>query len=86
MTFSAPNDPVFFLHHTQVDRLWWMWQMRDPVTRFREYHGPTEDFRHHHRRSAGASDVDVLPMGGLVNDGRVREYLDTRQGSLCYIY
>ncbi|KAF6823577.1 tyrosinase central domain containing protein [Colletotrichum musicola] len=87
MTFSAPNDPVFFLHHTQVDRLWWMWQMRDPVTRFREYHGPTEDFRHHHRRSAGgATDVDVLPMGGLVNDGRVREYLDTRQGSLCYIY
>ncbi|MCJ1396714.1 hypothetical protein MMC18_009606 [Xylographa bjoerkii] len=24
--FTAPNDPIFFLHHTQLDRLWWQWQ------------------------------------------------------------
>ncbi|CAD6886120.1 unnamed protein product [Tilletia controversa] len=22
----SPNDPVFFLHHANVDRLWWLWQ------------------------------------------------------------
>src|SRR5262249_48570557 len=23
---TSPNDPVFFLHHCNIDRLWWMWQ------------------------------------------------------------
>jgi tyrosinase len=23
---ASPNDPVFFLHHAQVDRLWAAWQ------------------------------------------------------------
>lgn len=23
---TSPNDPVFFLHHCNVDRLWWNWQ------------------------------------------------------------
>jgi tyrosinase len=24
--FTSPNDPVFFLHHTNVDRIWAIWQ------------------------------------------------------------
>jgi tyrosinase len=24
--FVSPSDPAFFLHHTQLDRHWWMWQ------------------------------------------------------------
>jgi len=24
--FSSTNDPVFFLHHAMLDRVWWMWQ------------------------------------------------------------
>lgn len=29
---TSPNDPIFFLHHANVDRLWAMWQ---------DYHGQT---------------------------------------------
>ncbi|OOF98338.1 hypothetical protein ASPCADRAFT_395107 [Aspergillus carbonarius ITEM 5010] len=29
-TITAPADPVFFLHHTQLDRLWSMWQHAHP--------------------------------------------------------
>lgn len=25
---TAPNDPVFWLHHCNVDRLWWAWQTK----------------------------------------------------------
>ena len=25
-TREAPNDPVFWLHHCNIDRLWWLWQ------------------------------------------------------------
>jgi hypothetical protein len=27
---TSPNDPVFFLHHCNVDRLWWQWQQNHP--------------------------------------------------------
>jgi|SRR5450631_3635792 tyrosinase len=27
---SSPNDPIFFLHHCNVDRLWAYWQLRNP--------------------------------------------------------
>lgn len=27
-TGASPNDPVFFLHHANIDRLWALWQQR----------------------------------------------------------
>jgi len=27
---TSPNDPIFFLHHCNVDRLWALWQFRHP--------------------------------------------------------
>jgi tyrosinase len=24
--FSSPNDPVFFMHHSMVDHVYWIWQ------------------------------------------------------------
>lgn len=30
---ASIGDPLFFLHHTNLDRLWWNWQQVDPDTR-----------------------------------------------------
>lgn len=30
---ASIGDPLFFLHHAYVDRLWWEWQQVDPDTR-----------------------------------------------------
>jgi tyrosinase len=30
LAMTSPNDPVFFLHHCNIDRLWWMWQSVHP--------------------------------------------------------
>ena len=31
---SSPTDPLFWLHHANVDRLWASWQSKQPASRF----------------------------------------------------
>lgn len=31
--FVSPGEPLFWSHHANIDRVWWMWQMLDPETR-----------------------------------------------------
>jgi tyrosinase len=35
---TSPNDPIFFLHHCNCDRLWWQWQLANGID---NYDGPT---------------------------------------------
>ncbi len=38
-TKLSPGDPIFFLHHAWIDRLWWMWQSQDLAARLVEIAG-----------------------------------------------
>ena len=76
-----PLDPVFFLHHTQLDRLWWTWQRAHPEKRLAEYIGKAA-----HNSTEKASLADVIPMGGLGPDVTVRKLMNTEGGALCYGY
>ncbi|KAK8058862.1 amino acid transporter [Apiospora phragmitis] len=35
----SPADPLFFMHHTNLDRLWWVWQSRDLGARLTDMGG-----------------------------------------------
>ncbi|TVY26376.1 Tyrosinase [Lachnellula hyalina] len=73
---TAPNDPVFYLHHTQLGRLWWKWQQRDLGNRVRKLskHGHVENVH------------NVIDMGELAPKIVVRDTLDTLVDPLCYQY
>ena len=36
---TSPNDPIFFLHHCNVDRLWADWQNRHPTASYEPQSG-----------------------------------------------
>ncbi|KAJ5708715.1 hypothetical protein N7488_008516 [Penicillium malachiteum] len=36
---QSPGDPVFFLHHAYLDRLWWRWQQADLPARLYDMGG-----------------------------------------------
>ena len=74
-------DPVFFLHHTQLDRMWWRWQHLDHGARAGEYLGKAAT-----KSSSVAALLDSLPMGGLAPAVTVAEIMDTESGPLCYRY
>ncbi|KAK1570066.1 uncharacterized protein LY79DRAFT_642954 [Colletotrichum navitas] len=76
--FTAPNDPIFYLHHAQLDRLWFIWQKRDEKTRLTNYSGSSDE---------NASLNDILNMEGLEEENvRVSQVMGTQGGGLCYQY
>ncbi|KAK3075302.1 hypothetical protein LTR53_001503 [Teratosphaeriaceae sp. CCFEE 6253] len=80
-TFTAPYDPLFFLHHTQLDRLWWLWQQRQPDRGLSAYAG------HKQRHSMEmASLEDAITMQGLAPDIKVVDVMDVKGPLLCYGY
>jgi tyrosinase len=64
----APNDPVFFLHHCNIDRIWDSWQRRyfqnptDPAQYAPQSGGP-----------AGHNIDDVIPARALIREMETRE-------------
>ena len=80
-TFTAPYDPLFFLHHVQLDRLWWLWQLRQEGGGLVAYGGHRE---RHSIEMAGLGDGIVV--GGLGPDVEVREVMDIHGKLLWYDY
>ncbi|KAA1102057.1 hypothetical protein PGT21_035558 [Puccinia graminis f. sp. tritici] len=79
----AANEPLFFLHHAHIDKLWADWQRQDWKNRKRAYHGnnvrgdQTED----------ASIDDKMPFLGLGGqDPTVLSVMDTTAYPYCYTY
>ncbi|KAG8163657.1 hypothetical protein KVR01_006954 [Diaporthe batatas] len=89
--FVSPGDPAFYLHHAEIDRVWWLWQMQDPETRIADWtsavNGPltmanmTAPFG-----NGTAQDVQEL---GFIAEGRTHllgELLDASANDFCYVY
>ena len=78
---TSPNDPLFFLHHAQIDRLWWKWQQNDPIHRVWEYSGPADG-----QGETKCSLDDSLSYMGLGEDMKVSSVMDTEDGRSMYRY
>ena len=75
------SDPIFFLHHTQVDRLWYLWQQADLKNRMMAYEGGNGV------PGGGAAKLeDIFPLAGLAENKMVSDLMDTMSGGLCYTY
>lgn len=81
MTTDEISDPVFFLHHAQLDRLWWDWQRRRSRENLRQYNG-----RHMRNSTGNASLDDLLVYGAVSQPVPVAAVLDTTSALLCYTY
>ena len=88
----SPNDPIFFLHHTNIDRLWWRFQTSSPSRKL-EYNGRKYRFNWSNPNdplnAVVASAQDNLPMAGLAPDILVQDVMQTEgglNGELCYKY
>ncbi|KAH6617539.1 hypothetical protein F5144DRAFT_660919 [Chaetomium tenue] len=82
--YASPSDPVFWLHHAQVDRVWTIWQGQDPAARAYQVWGT----------GTAANDppsdnvtLDTSMDFGIIGDPRtIREVSSTVDGDYCYVY
>ncbi|KAH8586962.1 hypothetical protein B0O99DRAFT_694994 [Bisporella sp. PMI_857] len=78
---TSPNEPLFFLHHSNIDRAWAKWQGRN-ATRLADYAGFQDA-----DKTIPASITDTMPVMELSdNEPIVKDYMDTQAGPLCYTY
>ncbi|KAF9878298.1 hypothetical protein CkaCkLH20_04336 [Colletotrichum karsti] len=89
--YVSPGEPAFFVHHTNVDRVWWMWQMLDPDVRGANVetavNGPItmwDVFEPH-----GNGTISTMQNLGYVKEGAevpLGELMSTTEGLFCYVY
>ncbi|KAK2730298.1 tyrosinase central domain protein, partial [Colletotrichum kahawae] len=86
-TYSSPGDPLFYLHHTNLDRLWWSWQSRDLSTRLSDISGPIvlNDWTNEVDRNVTLDDTVYVGTSNITTR-TVEQLMDVREELLCYTY
>ena len=84
--WSSPGDPIFYLHHAQVDRLWTLWQQLDLQTRQYALSG-TGTFVNYPPSPVFKLN-DSINLGKLSQEGPrpIQDFMSTVQGPFCYEY
>jgi tyrosinase len=75
---------MFWLHHGQIDRTWWIWQNQQPVERAFDIAGTLTVFND--PPSANATVEDLIDMGLNGPALAIKNHVSTVGGIYCYIY
>ncbi|GAB1524697.1 hypothetical protein RhiTH_007851 [Rhizoctonia solani] len=86
----SPNEPMFFLHHGNIDRLWWLWQKLNPKNQKAFAGGSVRNLTSPDLYPNGAAPWQdastVIPTAGMYKSVTIGDVLDTTGDTLCYIY
>jgi len=86
----SPNDPIFFLLHSQLDRLWAAWQAYSPHNKYAIGGGLTQDLLNFDAYPVGngvpVTLKTVIDLSNLGPNRTINDLIDTKGGVLCYEY
>ena len=82
--YSSVNDPVFWMHHTMLDRIYWIWQVLHP-SEANKVAGTLTLSNKPPTRDATPDEDLVLGVNGETR--KIRDMFNTLGGTpLCYVY
>ncbi|KZL63894.1 tyrosinase central domain-containing protein [Colletotrichum incanum] len=81
--FLSPGDTAFYLHHGQMDRVYWIWQNLDWANRQTIFGTNTTM---NQPPSPEVKLDDVMTFGPLGAGITLRQAMDTVNGPFCYVY
>lgn len=80
---ASAGEPMFYLHHAMIDRVWWLWQLQDLPARLGAVAG--RDLLRN-RPGALTDTLDLGVLGDSVKLGDMLATLGGKGGEFCYIY
>ncbi|EAU83695.1 monooxygenase [Coprinopsis cinerea okayama7 len=80
--YSSPGDPLFYLHHGNLDRIWWKWQSADLANRLNAISGPTTQ----RPPFTNVTLNFMMPYTSLIPPLAVREIMDIEAEPSCFQY
>lgn len=89
---TSPGDPIFFLHHVYIDRLWWQWQTANPESRMYDISGTAFNKTYLEVKGLEApgtanTTLDfVINVADILDDVIVEDVMNIQNGLLCYEY
>jgi len=91
-TFSA-NEPLFFMHHAMVDKVWFDWQRKHEAN-FWAYEGGSvqaiSNLTGYNTYPNGAPPAltlhSLMPADGMFPQSTIHDVMNTTGGYLCYVY
>ncbi|KAI2087553.1 hypothetical protein LOZ36_002691 [Ophidiomyces ophidiicola] len=82
--WTAPQEPVFMLHHAMVDRIWTLWQAQDPENHQWALNGTATIMN---PPTSPEVDLDTqLTWGWLSSNKSLRHVMSTERYEYCYRY
>lgn len=79
--FLVYLDPLFYMHHTNLDRLWWLWQVKFPDHLY-QIAGPTTQ----NPPYIPVTLSYLLQMGNVGSTLSLWDVMDIRKEPNCYVY
>ncbi|KAF8248047.1 Di-copper centre-containing protein [Wilcoxina mikolae CBS 423.85] len=84
--YNSPGDPLFYLHHGNLDRLFWEWQKKDLRRRLTDVSGPIYMFDYNNVKGANITLDFEIGLGPLGKTKKLKELMDIRRKDICYTY
>ncbi|KAK3997446.1 tyrosinase [Cladorrhinum sp. PSN332] len=84
--FLSPADPIFHLHHANLDRLWWSWQKLDLTNRLVDISGPLLLMNYTLGNSSLSTPLSVGPSAVDLTVGDVMNIEACGTVGTCYTY
>jgi tyrosinase len=87
---SGVADPLFFLLHCNLDRLWHSWQQHNPANKYAVGGREIQNFLLYNTCPTGTGPLVTkgtkLYLANMGPNSTIGDVLDIRKGGLCYDY
>lgn len=84
---ASASDPIFWLHHANMDRFWWSWQSKNLSARLSDFSGPLVQMDYDNEQGGNATLNTEIRIGQSVNiTMKVRDVMNIQGNVLCYKY
>jgi len=89
----SPNDPLFMMHHTMIDKIWYDWQHANPENFWSYFGGSVSS----HSKPGLYAEFPTgappflnlgtsMPTDGILKNTTIFQVMDTKNERLCYVY